>query len=280
MDYLLKKFLPRIEFDSYEDFKANYTVNVPENFNFGFDVVDAWAEEEPEKKALVWCDEEDNEKIFTFTDIKRLSNKAANFFKSLGVKKGSVVMLILRRRWEYWVCATALHKLGAILIPGTLQLTKKDIVYRGNAAQVCAVVCVNDPFVIAQMPKMVSVNSAIEIDITGQVVSDSIGPKIFSGFGGQVDFIYGASRSKGGKAIIAMPSTTKKGESKIVGFLRQGAGVVTTRAHVRYIVTEYGIADLYGKSLRERARAMIDIAHPDHREELEKVAREQLGLRL
>ena len=151
MDYLLKKFLPRIEFDSYEDFKANYTVNVPENFNFGFDVVDAWAEEEPEKKALVWCDEEDNEKIFTFTDIKRLSNKAANFFKSLGVKKGSVVMLILRRRWEYWVCATALHKLGAILIPGTLQLTKKDIVYRGNAAQVCAVVCVNDPFVIEQV---------------------------------------------------------------------------------------------------------------------------------
>ena len=128
VDYLLKKFLPRIEFDSYEDFKANYKVNVPENFNFGFDVVDAWAEEEPEKKALVWCDEEDNEKDFTFTDIKRLSNKAANFFKSLGVKKGSVVMLILRRRWEYWVCATALHKLGAILIPGTLQLTKKDIV--------------------------------------------------------------------------------------------------------------------------------------------------------
>lgn len=138
----------------------------------------------------------------------------------------------------------------------------------------------NDPFVIAQMPKMVSVNSAIEIDITGQVVSDSIGPKIFSGFGGQVDFIYGASRSKGGKPIIAMPSTTKKGESKIVGFLRQGAGVVTTRAHVRYIVTEYGIADLYGKSLRERARAIIDIAHPDHRENLEKIAREQLSLRL
>lgn len=138
----------------------------------------------------------------------------------------------------------------------------------------------NDPFVIAQMPKMVSVNSAIEIDITGQVVSDSIGPKIFSGFGGQVDFIYGASRSKGGKPIIAMPSTTKKGESKIVGFLRQGAGVVTTRAHVRYIVTEYGIADLYGKSLRERARSIIDIAHPDHREGLEKIAREQLNLRL
>ena len=91
----------------------------------------------------------------------------------------------------------------------------------------------NDPFVIAQMPKMVAINSAIEIDITGQVVSDSIGPRIFSGFGGQVDFIYGASRSKGGKPIIAMPSTTKKGDSKIVGFLRQGAGVVTSCAHVR-----------------------------------------------
>ena len=101
MDYLLKKFLPRIEFDSYEDFKENYKVNVPEDFNFGFDVVDAWAEHEPEKKALVWCDEEDDEKVFTFTDIMKLSNKAANFFKSLGVKKGSVVMLILRRRWEY-----------------------------------------------------------------------------------------------------------------------------------------------------------------------------------
>ena len=151
MDMLLKKFLPRIEFDSYEDFKANYKVNVPEDFNFGFDVVDAWADAEPEKKALVWCDEEDDEKVFTFTDIKRLSNKAANFFKSLGVKKGSVVMLILRRRWEYWICATALHKIGAVLIPGTLQLTKKDIVYRGNAAKVCAVVCVNDPFVIQQV---------------------------------------------------------------------------------------------------------------------------------
>ena len=153
-------------------------------------------------------------------------------------------------------------------------------VHNNPSIQIRDVGFTNDPFVIAQMPKMVAINSAIEIDLTGQIVSDSIGPRIFSGFGGQVDFIYGASRSKGGKPIIAMPSTTKKGESKIVGFLRQGAGVVTTRAHVRFVVTEYGIADLYGKSLRERARAMIDIAHPNHRESLEKTAREQLGLRL
>ncbi len=151
MDMLLKKFLPRIEFDTYEDFKKNFKINVPEDFNFGYDVVDAWASAEPEKRALVWCDEDDNEKIFTFADISRLSNQAANYFKSLGVKKGMVVMLILRRRWEYWVCATALHKIGAILIPATLQLTTKDIVYRGNSAKVHAIICVNDPFVIRQV---------------------------------------------------------------------------------------------------------------------------------
>ncbi len=148
---LLDRFLPRTEFDSYEDFKANYKVNVPENFNFGFDIVDAWADSEPEKKALVWCDDHDHERIFTFTDIKKLSNRAANFFRSIGIRKGTVVMLILRRRWEYWICATALHKLGAILIPGSLQLTKKDIVYRGNSASVQTIVCVNDPFVIEQI---------------------------------------------------------------------------------------------------------------------------------
>ena len=148
---LLDRFLPRMEFDSYEDFKQNYKVNVPEDFNFGFDIVDAWAEQEPEKRALVWVNDQDEEKIFTFSDIKRLSNQAANFFRSLGIHKGDVVLLILRRRWEYWICATALHKLGATLIPGTLQLTKKDIVYRANAAGISAVVCVNDDFVIQQV---------------------------------------------------------------------------------------------------------------------------------
>lgn len=148
---LLDRFLPRTEFSSYEDFKENYTVNVPEYFNFGFDVVDAWAEQEEDKKALVWCDDHGNEEIFTFTDIKKLSNKTANYFKSIGIKKGDAVLLVLRRRWEYWVCATALHKLGAILIPGSLQLTKKDLVYRSNAAKIKAIVCVNDNFVIEQV---------------------------------------------------------------------------------------------------------------------------------
>ena len=148
---LLNRFLPKIEFDSYEDFKENYTVNVPENFNFGFDIIDEWAKQDKEKVALVWCNDYDEEKKFTFEDIRRLSNRAANFFQSLNIKKGDVVMLILRRRWEYWVCAVALHKIGAILIPGTLQLTKKDIVYRVNVAKISAIVCVNDDFVLTQV---------------------------------------------------------------------------------------------------------------------------------
>jgi acetyl-CoA hydrolase len=137
---------------------------------------------------------------------------------------------------------------------------------------------VNDPFVIAQNERMVSINSAIEVDLTGQVCADSIGPKIYSGVGGQVDFVYGAARSKGGKPIIALPSTVTLRDgtrlSRIVPMLKPGAGVVTTRSHVHYVVTEYGIASLYGRTIRQRARALIDIAHPDYREELERQAHE------
>jgi acyl-CoA hydrolase len=135
----------------------------------------------------------------------------------------------------------------------------------------------NDPFVIAQQPKMTAINSALQIDITGQVCADSLGTKFFSGVGGQVDFIYGASRSKGGKSIIAMPSSTNKGVSKIVNALNLGAGVVTTRNHVHWVVTEYGAVNLYGKSLQERARLMISISHPDARETLDREAFERYG---
>ena len=137
---------------------------------------------------------------------------------------------------------------------------------------------VNDPFVIAQNERMVAVNSAIEVDLTGQVCADSIGPKLYSGVGGQLDFIYGASRSKGGVPIIALPSTNTLRDgtvlSKIAPLLKHGAGVVTTRNHVHFIVTEYGVADLYGKTIRERATQLINIAHPDFREDLKKQAQE------
>ncbi|GAB4298821.1 MAG: acetyl-CoA hydrolase/transferase C-terminal domain-containing protein [Ignavibacteriaceae bacterium] len=134
---------------------------------------------------------------------------------------------------------------------------------------------VNDPFVIAKNNKMVAINSAIEVDLTGQVCSDSIGTKFYSGIGGQVDFIRGAAHSEGGKPIIALPSTTKDGQiSRIVPFLRQGAGVVTSRGDVHYVVTEFGIAHLYGKSIQERSRELIRIAHPRFRDELTRFAKE------
>jgi acyl-CoA hydrolase len=136
---------------------------------------------------------------------------------------------------------------------------------------------VNDTHVIRQNPKVTAINSALEVDITGQICADSIGPKMYSGVGGQMDFMRGASLSKGGKPIIALPSTTSKGESKIVSMLKPGAGVVTTRAHVHYVVTEYGIAYLHGKTLTERAKALIDIAHPMHREDLLAKMRERVS---
>jgi len=136
---------------------------------------------------------------------------------------------------------------------------------------------VNDPTVIRRNPKMTAINSAIEVDLTGQVCADSIGGKLYSGVGGQVDYIRGASLSEGGKPIIALPSQTKRGETRIVNMLKHGAGVVTTRAHVHYVVTEYGSANLFGMNLRQRARAMIGIAHPDHREALEREAHARFG---
>ena len=136
---------------------------------------------------------------------------------------------------------------------------------------------VNDTAIIRQNPKVTAINSAIEIDITGQVCADSIGFRMFSGVGGQMDFMRGAALSKGGKPIIAITSTTLKGVSKIVPSLKLGAGVVTTRAHARYVATEFGIAELFGKNLKQRAQLLRDIAHPDHREDLDEAIFERFG---
>lgn len=134
---------------------------------------------------------------------------------------------------------------------------------------------VNDPFIIAQHENMVSINSALEVDLTGQVAADSIGTRLYSGVGGQLDFVRGAARAKGGKPIIALPATAKGGSiSRIVPVLKSGAGVTTTRNDVHYVVTEYGVAELYGKTIRERAKALINIAAPEFREELTRQARE------
>ncbi|PSL06346.1 acetyl-CoA hydrolase/transferase family protein [Cecembia rubra] len=136
---------------------------------------------------------------------------------------------------------------------------------------------VNDSAIIRKNPKMVAINSCLEIDLTGQVCADSIGSFQYSGVGGQMDFMRGAALSEGGKPILALRSETKNGNSKIVPFLKEGAGVVTTRAHVHYVVTEFGVAYLYGKNLRQRAEALMNIAHPDHRENLDKSIFERFG---
>ncbi|WP_350454064.1 AMP-binding protein [Slackia heliotrinireducens] len=162
MDYILKKYCPRITFESYEDFYENFRIDVPEDFNFAYDVVDEWARVEPDKKALLWCNDDGEEREFTFADISRLSNCAANAFTKMGIVKGDVVMCILRRRWEYWVIAMALCKIGATIIPATLQLTTKDIAYRANSVGIKALVCVNDDYVCTQAEGAVKQAPSVE----------------------------------------------------------------------------------------------------------------------
>ncbi|MDR2106877.1 MAG: AMP-binding protein, partial [Coriobacteriales bacterium] len=135
----------------YEDFFENFRIEVPENFNFAYDVVDEWARVEPDKRALVWCNDAEDERVLTFTDVAQLSNRLANALWELGIRKGDVVMVVLRQRWEYWVCAVALCKIGAIIIPATTQLTKKDIVYRINAAGVRGLIALDDSYVREQV---------------------------------------------------------------------------------------------------------------------------------
>ena len=167
------------------------------------------------------------------------------------------------------------HKIAACFVMGTQKVY--DFLHDNPIVTMKDAAYTNDTSIIRKNPKVTAINSAVEIDLTGQICADTIGPRQFSGVGGQMDFMRGASLSEGGKPIIALQSVTHKGVSKIVPFLKEGAGVTTTRAHVHYIVTEYGVVNLYGKNLRQRAKALISIAHPSHRESLEKMAFERFG---
>jgi acyl-CoA hydrolase len=166
-------------------------------------------------------------------------------------------------------------KIVAGFVMGTRRLY--DFVDDNPQVLMLDIAYVNDASVIRRNPRVTAINSAIEVDLTGQVCADSIGTRLYSGIGGQMDFIRGASLSEDGKPIIALSSQTSHGLSKIVPFLKQGAGVVTTRAHVHYIATEFGVVNLYGKNLRQRATELIGISHPDHREALERAAFERFG---
>ncbi len=164
-------------------------------------------------------------------------------------------------------------KVVATFVMGTRRMY--DFIDDNPQVAMLDVAYTNDTAVIRRNPKVTAINSAIEVDLTGQVCADSIGTRQYSGVGGQMDFIRGASLSEGGKPIIALPSVTRRGDTRIVPYLKRGAGVVSTRAHVHYVVTEWGVANLYGQNLQARARMMIDLAHPDHREQLEREAIER-----
>ncbi len=160
---MLEKYLSQLEFSSYEDFYENYRLNIPENFNFAYDVVDEYARTSPNKTALVWCDETGAEATFTFAQLKEYSDKTANFFKSAGIKRGDPVMLVLKRRYEFWFCILALHKLGAVTIPATHLLTSKDIVYRANAADIKMIVSVSEPEVIMHIEDSLSKSPSLKL---------------------------------------------------------------------------------------------------------------------
>lgn len=172
---MLERFLTQTKFASQEDFKKNFKIKVPENFNYGYDVVDAWAAENPEKKAMCWTNDRGEHVDFTFADMKRYSDMTASYFQSLGIGRGDMVMLILKRRYEFWFSIIALHKLGAVVIPATHLLTKKDIVYRANAADIKMIVCAGESVILKHvadaMPESPSVKKLV-----------SIGPEIPEGF--------------------------------------------------------------------------------------------------
>lgn len=183
---MLEKFLQKTAFSSYEDFMQNFKVNVPEQFNFGYDVVDEWARVAPQKEALLWTNDKGEEIHFTFADIKRESDKVAAYFQSLGIGHGDMVMLILKRRYHFWLSVVALHKLGAVAIPATHLLTEKDIIYRCKAASIKAIVAVGDDIVLDHIEKSKPYCKTVEHYIT-------IGPKIPQGWD---DFNYGIKHAK------------------------------------------------------------------------------------
>jgi len=170
---MIEKYLQQTEFKDFEDFKANYKLIVPENFNFGYDIVDAWAEKEPNKKALLWTNDQGECHEFTFSDMKKYTDQTASYFQSLGIKKGDIVMAILKRRYEFWFTIVALHKIGAIIIPATHLLTKKDLIYRNNAADIKAIIAVGEEPIITHINDSMSESPSVKMLISvGHIIPE------------------------------------------------------------------------------------------------------------
>ena len=213
---MIERFLTQTEFTSVEDFRENLRFIVPDNFNFAYDVVDAWAEEKPGKLAMLWTDDNDECIRFTFSDLKEQSDRAAAYFLTLGIGRGDVVMLILKRRYEFWLSMLALHKIGAVAVPATHMLTTHDIVYRNNMAGVKAIVCVGDDYVMAQVKGSVARSPSLKTLV-------SVGPKVYDGFhdwhkewGGAPPFVRPAHANSNGDTMLMYFTSGTSGEPKMV----------------------------------------------------------------
>lgn len=202
---MIEKYLPQIEFSDWSDFRANYQLNVPEYFNFGYDIVDAWAEREPDKRALLWTNDKGECREFSFAEIKKYTDQTASFFQNIGIKKGDIVMAILKRRYEFWFTITALHKIGAIIIPATHLLTCKDLIYRNNAAGIKAIVAVGEKSIIDQINSSMPDSPTVESLI-------SIGPNVPEGW---IDFHKGIDNAA---PFVSQHNITKASDTLIISF--------------------------------------------------------------
>ncbi|MDD3080541.1 MAG: AMP-binding protein [Paludibacter sp.] len=202
---MIEKFLEQTEFTDFEDFKANYKLIVPEHFNFGYDIVDAWAEKEPDKKALLWTNDKGECREFTFADMKKYTDQTASYFQSLGIGKGDIVMAILKRRYEFWFTIIALHKIGAVIIPATHLLTKKDIVYRNNAADIKAIIAAGEEPIITHINDSVSGSPTLKMRI-------SVGPLVPEGW---LDFHQGIDAAA---PFVKVENANKNDDPMIISF--------------------------------------------------------------
>jgi acetyl-CoA synthetase len=208
---MLERFLAQTAFESQEDFKKNFKLIVPENFNYGYDVVDAWAEKEPDKKALCWTNDRGEHVDFSFAEIKKYTDRTASYFQSLGIGRGDLVMLILKRRYEFWFSIVALHKLGAIVIPATHLLTKKDIAYRANAADIKMIVCAGEDAIIKHIKEAMPDSPTVERLV-------SVGPVVADGFD---DFHKGIANAA---PFVRPPDVNANGDTSLMYFTSGTSG--------------------------------------------------------
>lgn len=202
---MLNKYLKQVDFNSWNDFKENYKLLVPEKFNFGYDIVDEWAKKEPNKRALLWTNDKGECREFTFAEIKHYTDQTASYFQTLGIKKGDIVMAILKRRYEFWFTIIALHKIGAVIIPATHLLTKKDLVYRNNAADIKAIIAHGEESIISHINESIPESPTVELRI-------SVGPIVSEGW---LDFHEGI---KNAPAFVSTPGITENNDPLIISF--------------------------------------------------------------